>query len=213
MMTGKRNLLALALCAASSVAYAGACDQYLQDNGTTSGVIPNFNEDGTMRSLSLFAEQTFLVPKRSLVNKARTMAQNKASREFSTWIKQSVESNTLQAELMEQAETTTSDGVTSGQVEEITKFADVISSNTSSVLSGIIKLDECMDPEQKVIMVRMGWKASLSEAAADARATIDNNVARGESGASTSESSATSASQQVQGSEGYRAKSSLADKF
>jgi len=213
MTIGKLNILSLAVFAVSSTAMAGSCDDYLKDNGTTSGVVPNFTEEGKIRSFSIFAEQSFLVPKRSLINKARRQAEMKGKRDFSEWIKTKVQAGTLNEELLEQTEKTTADGKTSGSVEEVTKYADVIGAQTDSVLSGIIKLDECMDPEEKAIMVRMGWKASLSEAAADTRATIDNSVARGESGQASEGSTSSSSGAKVKNSTGYRAKSKYADDF
>ena len=215
MTIGKLNILSLLLAvfAVSGTAIAGSCDDYLKDNGATSGVVPNFTEDGKIRSFSIFAEQSFLVPKRSLINKARRQAEMKGKRDFSEWIKTKIQAGTLNEELLEQTEKTTADGKTSGSVEEVTKYADVIGAQTDSVLSGIIKLDECMDPEEKAIMVRMGWKASLSEAAADTRATIDNSVARGESGQTSEGSAPSSSGAKVKNSTGYRAKSKYADDF
>ena len=215
MTIGKLNILSLLLAvfAVSGTAIAGSCDDYLKDNGATSGVVPNFTEDGKIRSFSIFAEQSFLVPKRSLINKARRQAEMKGKRDFSEWIKTKIQAGTLNEELLEQTEKTTADGKMSGSVEEVTKYADVIGAQTDSVLSGIIKLDECMDPEEKAIMVRMGWKASLSEAAADTRATIDNSVARGESGQTSEGSAPSSSGAKVKNSTGYRAKSKYADDF
>ena len=215
MTIGKLNILSLLLAvfAVSGTAMAGSCDDYLKDNGATSGVVPNFTEDGKIRSFSIFAEQSFLVPKRSLINKARRQAEMKGKRDFSEWIKTKIQAGTLNEELLEQTEKTTADGKMSGSVEEVTKYADVIGAQTDSVLSGIIKLDECMDPEEKAIMVRMGWKASLSEAAADTRATIDNSVARGESGQTSEGSAPSSSGAKVKNSTGYRAKSKYADDF
>ncbi|TXL17120.1 hypothetical protein BMR06_15180 [Methylococcaceae bacterium HT5] len=138
----------------------------------------------------------------------------KGKRDFSEWIKTKVKAGTLNEELMESVEKTSGDGSTEGYAEEITKYADFIGAETESVLSGIIKLDECMDPDGKTIMVRMGWKDSLSEAAADTRATIDNSVARGESGQRSEGASSSSASgTKIKKSEGYRSKTKYADDF
>ena len=41
----------------------------------------------------------------------------------------------------------------------------VMKSNTSTVQSGIIKLDECVDTEGKYVLVALGWKPRLSAAA------------------------------------------------
>ena len=87
-------------------------------------------------------------------------------------------------------------------------------SNTSAVLSGLVKLDECVDTEQKFILVELGWKPSLSAAAADTKSTINSEVARGQDGGKSSSGSAVSQSpSQITPSSGYRKKSSMKDDF
>ncbi|TXK95123.1 hypothetical protein BMR11_14165 [Methylococcaceae bacterium CS5] len=151
--------------------YANVCDDYLAETNAISGIVPRI-ENGQLRSLSMYGIQSFIAPKSSLINKARRQAELKAKRNFSEWIKTKIKAGTFNEELMENLEKTSSDGSTEGNAEEITKYADQISSNTSSVLSGIIKLDECVDKVDKAVYVRMGWKPSLSEMAARAAQTI-----------------------------------------
>jgi len=73
----------------------------------------------------------------------------------------------------------------------------------------VVKLDECVDTEGNFVLVRMGWKPEMSEAAADARATINSEIARGEAGETASDED----SDKIKEAEGYRKKSSLADDF
>ena len=152
-------------------AHAGVCDDYLAEANAISGVVPRM-ENGQLKSLSMYGVQSFFAPKNSLINKARRQAELKAKRNFSEWIKEKVTANTLNEVLAETAEKTSADGTTEGYAEEISKYSDQISSDTSSVLSGIIKLDECVDKTDKTIYVRMGWKPSLSQVAASAAQMI-----------------------------------------
>ena len=176
------------------------------------GVVPSFDENGKFKSISMYADGSFIAPKRSLISAARKQAELKAKREFSNFIKEKVASGTLSEYMMETKSVTSDKGETSGSAEEINRISDVISSSTESVLSGIIKLDECVDVEGKFVMVRMGWKPKLSKIAADTRQTIDKEVARGESG-SAEPSVGNNSSSQLTPSKGYRKKSSLANDF
>ena len=69
--------------------------------------------------------------------------------------------------------------MTQGQVEELKGSLQVMKSNTSTVQSGIIKLDECVDTEGKYVLVALGWKPRLSAAAADVNSTVLGDVKRG----------------------------------
>lgn len=159
--------LFIIMMAMSGSLYAGVCGDYLAESEAVSGVVPR-HESGRLASLSMYGVQSFIAPKASLINKARIKAELKAKREFANWIETNVASNTLHEELLESAELTSTDGVSEGYAEEISKFSDQIASNSSAVLSGIIKLDECVDKNEKTIYVRMGWKPSLSESASNA---------------------------------------------
>jgi len=85
-------------------------------------------------------------------------------------------------------------------------------SNTSAVLSGLVKLDECVDTKQKFLIVQLGWKASLSEAAADTKQKINSEVKRGDQGSASSATSSGRTSK-ITPSKGYRKKSTLKDGF
>ena len=214
-MTGKHKIIAIIMTflLANSL-IAGTCDEYIKDYGTTSGVVPNI-KDGQIDSFSIFGEGTFIAPKSSLISTARRQAEMKAKRDFSEWIQQKVAAGSLDEALTESIEQTNADQTTTGSADEIKRYSEYIGSNTESVLSGIIKLDECVDVNKNVIYVRMGWKPKLSEMAADTRATIDNSVARGKSGvmSDSNSGSSTSSAVKVQPIQGYRAKSKLANDF
>jgi len=88
--------------------------------------------------------------------------------------------------MLNQVEKTDAAGNTEGMAEELSTQVDSMRANTSAVLSGIVKLDECVDKKEKVVMVQVGWKPSLSKAAADAVTTINKEVQRGQRSAATS---------------------------
>ena len=120
--------------------------------------------------------------------------------------------------MLEQVEKTDQDGNTEGMAEEISSEIDVIRTNTSAVLSGLIKLDECVDRKEKVVMVAVGWKPSLSEAAAGTKQKITKEVKRGDSGSkSTSSGNASEgngrSTTKITPTKGYRKKSKLKDDF
>jgi len=168
------SLLAFSLLVCSG-AYAGTCDAYQKEADAIEGLVPRI-KNGKLISLSIYGEATFISSKRSLISKARTKAELKAKRAFASWLKESVTSKTLSEDLLNQVETTDEKGNISGVAEELSRQAERISSSTSSVLSGIIKLDECVDPNEKFILVRMGWKPSLSKMTADSKSTILSQI-------------------------------------
>jgi len=210
MKIGKKIATSLLIIGLGSSLMAGSCDNYLSEN-MAEGITPKILK-GKLVSLSIYAESSFLAPKGSLISKARRKAEMKAKRRFSEWLKESIAASTLTSDLMEQVEKTDQDGNTEGVAEEISMYADTMANSTESVLSGIIKLDECMSREDKTIYVRVGWKPSLSKMAADSRATIDNEIERGESGR-TSNSGSTKKTSKITAVDSYRNKSPLADDF
>jgi hypothetical protein len=171
--------------------------------------VPKFNEDGTIRSLSMYGEGTFLVPKRSLISEARQEAQDAARKAFSEFMRTDFDAERVASKMIEQIENTDNKGNTSGSVEEIKTSLNIARSSTSGAQSGVVKLDECVDTEGNFVLVRMGWKPEMSEAAADARATINSEIARGEAGEAASDKG----SDKIKEADGYRKKSSMADDF
>jgi len=235
-MNGRNTLIGGALALAFSfpnTAYA-SCAAFLEENGTVEGVVPRLDDNGKIRSFGIFGEASFLVPKRSLISKARRKASLRAKRAFVEWTKESLNSESVVTDLMEQVEKTDASGNTEGVAEEVSAAVDTIRTQASAVISGLIKLDECVDREEKMVIVMMGWKPSLSKAAADVTTTINKEVQRGDEavterkraereGASSGSSSSGSAdgrSERNLGSKvkirpvkGYRARSKLKDKF
>ncbi|PLY02717.1 MAG: hypothetical protein C0624_07820 [Desulfuromonas sp.] len=186
------------------------CDQMIAESEAIEGVVPRLNDDGSLRSLSMYGISSFLAPKPSLVSAARKQAEMKGKRDFANFMEEQIKAGTLSDYLMETKTVTDESGQMSGSAEEINRVVDQIQSNAQAVLSGVIKLDECMDPAQKIVIVRMGWKPELSEMAADTRQKINEEVARGKQGSSSSGGSGKTA---APSSSGYRKKSSMADDF
>lgn len=179
--------LPLTFLFSSSITYADGCEEYLKEAQAVEGVVPKFNEDGTLRALLLHGEGTFISPKRSLINKARRKAELAAKRSFAEWMEQKLESETIASDMLSQKEVTDGQGNTDAIAIELEAQLNVIRSSTSAVLSGLVKLDECVDKNEKMILVTIGWKPSLSKAAGSAKqgiiesknqTTSDNNVSK-----------------------------------
>jgi hypothetical protein len=96
-------------------------------------------------------------------------------------MKEELDSDTVISDMMESTETTDQDGNSSALVTELESQVNNMRGNTKGVLSGLTKLDECVDANEKFVIVRLGWKPSLSEAAADSRQKINSEVKRGDS--------------------------------
>ena len=195
-----------------------SCVEFTKEAEAVEGVVPKFGKNRKIRAFVIYSEATFLAPKRSLIGKARRKAELRAKRAFSEFMKQKLNSETIVQDMLEQVERTDQDGNTEGKAEEISSEIDVIRTNTSAVLSGLIKLDECVDRKEKVVMVAVGWKPSLSEAAADTKQKITKEVKRGDSGSkSTSRGNASEgngrSTTKINPTKGYRKKSKLKDDF
>lgn len=202
-MNGKIILVA-ALMTASGAAYAGACDAMVAESEAISGVVPKFDDNGKLQSISMYADATFIVAKRSLIRTARDEAELRAKSELAKFFSEELRRDTLADSLTEQSEITDGANNTEALAVEIKRAVDIISSNTSAVLSGIVKLDECVDDEDKFIIVRMGWKPEYSAIAQDAKASSQGN---NETKAQAVEK------QKIKEAKGYRKKSKLADDF
>ena len=208
-MIGK-GLIALVISLLSAnAAFGGECDAFVAEADAFEGLVPKFNEDGTIRSLSMYGEGTFLVPKLSLISEARQEAQDAARKAFSEFMRNNFDAERVASKMIETIENTDNKGNSSGSVEEIKTSLNIARSSTSGAQSGVVKLDECVDTEGNFVLVRMGWKPEMSEAAADARATINSEIAKGEAGETASDRD----SVKIKEADGYRKKSSLADDF
>jgi len=221
-MGKKVTRLALATTLFATIPVAGAyssCDGFMDEFETTSLGI-SYKKDpetGSIRAFLMSGEASFLAPKSSLVRKAKKKAFMMAKAEFTRFMKEDFAAADLTSDLTNQIENTDSDGNTSGQVEEISSMVETMASSTESVLSGIVVLGECVDKEQKLVMVVAGWKPELSAAAADAKQTIKKEVARGDAPVSASQGSGSGSgakrTSKVTGVKSYSKKSKIADDF
>ena len=210
-MIGKK-LIAISLLSMTSVVFAGDCKEFEAEAEAFEGLVPKFDDNGKVRALLMYGEGTFLVAKRSLINDARRNAELKARRAYAEFLKSGFESDTVAANMVNTKQMTDQDGNTSGTAEELSSTLDTMRQRSNETLSGLVKLDECVDTEGKYVLVQLGWKPATSAAAADAKVTMNNDIARGDSATSNSSESTPSTSK-VKESEGYRKKSSLADDF
>jgi len=218
----KVTRLALAATLFATIPVAGAYasrDGFMDEFETTSLGI-SYKKDpetGSIRAFLMSGEASFLAPKSSLVRKAKKKAFMMAKAEFTRFMKEDFAAADLTSDLTNQIENTDSDGNTSGQVEEISSMVETMASSTESVLSGIVVLGECVDKEQKLVMVVAGWKPELSAAAADAKQTIKKEVARGDAPVSASQGSGSGSgaksTSKVTGVKSYSKKSKIADDF
>ena len=100
--------------------------------------------------------------------------------------------------------------MTSGTAEEITQVGEAMSSATANVLNGLVKLDECVDTVEKYILVELGWKPALSDAARQAADNIEGlNSQNIDSGAAETSNSTS----KIVPADGYRKKSKAKDDF
>lgn len=153
----------------SSQAFAQSpCDAMAADAEAISGAVPKF-ANGQLVSVSMYGESSFIQPKRSLIANARNQAEMQAKAFLSAFFEEQIQRNTLHESLMESVELTSGEGESRAYALEIKRTADYISSNSSAVLSGIVKLDECVDTDENYILVRMGWKPSFAEQATQAQ--------------------------------------------
>jgi len=218
-MSGNFNLwlctgaLSLGFNSLATSAMANCAEMY-QDSDAGIGIHVRLSDQNDVEAIFAIGEATFLAPKRSLIGKARTAATLDAKRAFSLWLNEAVAGGSVASSLMEQLETTDQAGQTTGTVEELTQIGETMSSATASVLSGLVKLDECVDTEENYVLVELGWKPSLSQTARAVRSNLSGTV--------TSENNDEPAQQKIKTtqtttpitpSNGYRKKSKLKDDF
>ena len=209
----RRTLICLILLIVSSVSgvkiAAASCEGFVEDLGQTFGVSIRKDKNGKVDAFFMVGESSFLVPKASLVRKAKKKAFMRGKADFSRFMKENFNATDLTSDLTNQIENTDQDGNTSGNVEEISSMVETMANNTEAVLSGIIVLGECVDTEQKLVMVKAGWKPALSAAAADAKQTIKKEVSRGDAPVSNGSGSSGKATP----AKGYSIKSKNAKDF
>jgi hypothetical protein len=171
---------ALTLGLYNSQATASACAEFEAEAEAFDGVVPRFDEAGKVRAILMYGESSFLTPKRSLIANARRTAELNARRAYAEFLKSNFDSDTVASNLIETQQVTDVDGNTSGTATELASTLNSMRQSAQAILSGIVKLDECVNREEKYILVQLGWKPSTSTAAADAKQTMNEDVARGE---------------------------------
>jgi len=211
LKTTGRALFLGAICV-SSVNVTADCTQFEAEAEAYEGVVPKF-DNGKLRALLMYGEGNFLVPKRSLIAEARRKAELTARRAYAEFLKSDFDASTVAADLMESEQNTDQDGNTSGNVRELASTLNVMRQNTQATLSGIVKLDECVSTEGKYVLVQLGWKPATSAAAADAKQTMNADIARGDQSSQDPSAAKTKSTSSATTAKGYRKKSSMADDF
>lgn len=172
-------LLLIFGCFSASLSYA-SCSVFEAEAEAYEGVVPKFDQNGSIRALVIYGEGTFLVGKRSLITSARREAELAARRAYSEFLNSSFDANTELSKISQEYQSTNEEGMTEGQVEELKTTLEYMANSSSSVQSGLVKLDECVDTEGKYVLVEFGWKPNLSSAAANAASAMvsppQNNV-------------------------------------
>jgi hypothetical protein len=204
-MIGKRLLVGAALLGLATTSY-GSCRSFEREAEAYEGVVPRFDESGSLKSLSMYGEGNFLVAKRSLIADARRKAELGARRAYSEFLNSNFSASTLAASLIETSQNTDQDGNMVGSVTELESTLTVMQNDTASVMTGVVKLDECVDVEGKYLLVRMGWKPAFSRAAGEAAGVMADS-------ADSTKSASSAKRTQIEPADGYRKKSSLADDF
>lgn len=207
---GSLARLAVSVCALAMVALlpaavsAADCNEYLAEAELIEGAVPKLTEDGKIRAIVVYGEASFLAPKSSLIGKARTTAELKAKRAFSQWLRSDVTASTKASSALEQAESTNELGQTVGLATELTTVIETMTANSEATIEGLTKLDECVDLQQRVLYVQMGWRPDLVRAArsvSDGSAVEDDASVQGRPPSKIIEAS------------GYRKRSDLKDSF
>ena len=93
-----------------------SCSQFEAEAEAFEGVVPRFNEDGSLEALLMYGEATFLVPKRSLISTARREAEMQARRAYSEFIQSNFSAEAEVKNIQEEYSKTDSQGMTQGQV-------------------------------------------------------------------------------------------------
>ena len=192
------RLLLLSALLLPGVVYS-SCVQFQAEAEAFSGVVPRLDENGKIRAYIMYGEASFLAPKRSLVVNARRQAELEAKRAFSEFLESGFSAEEVRQKMINQIELTNQDGDTAGLAEEISSSLETMRSNTSATLSGIVKLDECVDTEGKYVMVALGWKPEMSRAARQATQGLAGQSDSGGVGASGASGQAATAQSGGQG--------------
>lgn len=151
-----------------SKAHADCLEFESEMKGPVGTVLPRFDQGGSLISIVMYGEATFVSPSRSLISNARTAAELSAKRSFSAWISGENFSAEQQAsQLLEVAELTNQSGQTTALAQELTTQLQTMRLDTSATINGLIKIDECVDTEQRYLMVEYGWSPATNYASAN----------------------------------------------
>ena len=161
-------------CVVASASWATGCEQYLSEAEARAGVVLRLEDDGRVRSVLTHGEATFSAPTANLVATARRNAELDAKRALAEWLSVDVSAETLSRRAIDEVSLTDDAGATRGAVAEFASVVDIMRSQTEATLSGVVKLDECVDPAAGVALVTMGWKPSFLNTAASPAPPAEN---------------------------------------
>jgi hypothetical protein len=194
-------LSAIMLATFTTSSFADCVDFEDEMLGPIGTALPNFSENGELRSIVVYGEDTFIAPKRSLIGVARENAELSAKRAFSEWLNgEEFSSQQIVQDFVEIVELTNQNGDTTAIAEEISQSLSVMRSDTSATIRGLIKLDECVDVSENYILVMMGW---LNEPSAMTSGAVND----------AGQSTIPPAVSTIVPSEGYRITSPLKEQF
>jgi hypothetical protein len=165
------------MCVLASQGWASGCEDYLNEAEARSGVVPRFTADGLVSGIFTHGEASLSAPTASLVATARRDAELDAKRGLSEWLSMDVSAETLSQTVIEEATITNQSGDTQGAITEFARVIDTMRSQTEATLRGVVKLDECVDPQMGLVLVTMGWKPAFLEAVEPPASNVDTSAA------------------------------------
>ena len=147
----------------SSPIVAGGCTEYLLEAEARTGVVPRFNNSGNIDAIFLHGEGIFTTHTPSQISVARQNAELSAKQGFSSWLETNLSYETRSESSINQSTETNNAGVSTSTSSEVQNFFQFAKENTSAILRGLIKLDECMDTNLGIVLVTFGWKPDSSD--------------------------------------------------
>ena len=109
------------------------------------------------------------------MQKARKKALLKAKADFASFLQSDFSSSQSVMSALEQQTVTDQSGRTIGSVTELQSDLEEIRESTRGVLSGHVVLAECVDVDQKLTMVLVGWKPETARTTTKQSAGSRNN--------------------------------------
>ena len=225
-MTVKLNLICLSLVLmfymfSSSSVHAGSCSEFEKAmKGGADSAYPRI-KNGRVEAIVMYGEANAALKKRSLINKARMKADMRAKRAYSKWLEEATSSEEIVKDLTETAVETSGnpdDPEVKAAATELESIAETMKGSTKRVMSGLVRLDECVQGRR--VMVEWGWKPSFGEAAADTSQKVRGQIKRGRAGSQTVDGKSNQDGKTVSGpttkvtpTKDYRRKSTLKDGF